>query len=120
VSREPVRTPRIASRSLTSTALGLGVLVSAGCFLLAVAAEVATPVGGGDLVRDPAELLDGLAGLEPRSWASLGTYVLVVTPAIGLLTSAFEYARVGDRRTTLLAIAVLGVLVLGSVVALRT
>ena len=42
-----------------------------------------------------------------------------MTPAIGLLTSAWEYAQVGDRRTSLLAIAVLGVLVLSSAVALR-
>ena len=119
MSRQPVRTPRIASRTLTSAALGVGVLVSAGCFLIAVVAEVVTPVGSGGLVRDPAVLLDGLAALDPQAWASLGTYVLVVTPAIGLLTSAWEYAQVGDRRTSLLAIAVLGVLVLSSAVALR-
>ena len=118
MTREPARTPRVAPRRLTSATMTVGVLVSALCFLAAVAAEVAGADAGGGLMSDPAALAEGLVAMAPRAWASLGTYVLVVAPVIGLVVTAAEYAQVGDRGTVGLALAVLGVLALSAVVAI--
>jgi hypothetical protein len=41
----------------------------------------------------------------------------VVTPAVALLATAWEYASIADRRATLLALAVLGVLAISVLVA---
>lgn len=116
--RDPVRTPRVASRRLTSASMTAGVVLSALCFLVAVAAEVAGADTDPSRPGDLAALAEGLAAVAPWAWASLGTYILVVAPAISLVVTAAEYAHVGDRGTVGLALAVLGVLALSAVVAL--
>jgi len=108
----------VAPRRLTGSVLTAGVIVSAVCFLVAIAAEVAgNDLGLGD-VTDVGALVEGLSSLEPWAWASLGTLAIVATPALGLLTTAYEYRSVADRRTTLLAMAVLGVLAFSTAVAI--
>jgi uncharacterized membrane protein len=117
VSREPVRPPRVASRRMTSATLTAGVAVSALCFLAAVVLEAMGSAGAAGPMTAITSLLDGLLALEPAAWASLGTYVLVATPAIGLVVTAAEYADIGDRGTMVLALAVLGVLAISALVA---
>jgi len=117
MTRQPARQPRVAPRHLTSAALTGGVVVSAGCFLVAGIAEVlgfATTAGE---MTDVRAWLGDLMAMDPWAWASLGTLVVVVTPAIGLLVTAYEYATVSDRSTVLLALVVLAVLALSTVVA---
>lgn len=100
-----------------------GVVVSAACFIVALAGELFAgttgAAGDGILAGDVTGWLDDLAGLEPEAWAGLGTLVIVATPALGLVASAAEYARVGDRRTAGLALLVLAVLAVSGVVATR-
>jgi len=106
-----------APRRYTSATITIGVVVSAACFLMAGLAEVAgMETGSGDMT-DLVAVLDGLLAMNPWAWASLGTFAVVLTPAIGLLVTAYEYATVSDRRTVLLAIAVVAILVLSAVVA---
>jgi len=97
--------------------MSVGVVVSALCFLVAVALEATGSAGATGPATGIPALLDGIAALEPAAWASLGTYVLVATPAIGLVITAAEYADVGDRGTMGLALAVLGVLAVSALVA---
>lgn len=123
--RVPIREARVATRRATSAVMTAGVLASAACFAVAVAVEV-TSAGGADgsaaitadgSMTDLAALLDGLSAVRPWAWASLGAYVLVATPVIGLVASAAEYARIRDWGTVALALAVLGILALSAVVA---
>jgi uncharacterized membrane protein len=97
--------------------LTAGVGLSAVCFIVAGVAELlGSPVGSG-MVRDLEAVVAGLGSADPWAWASLGTLVVLITPGLGLLVTAFEYARVSDRRTTLMALAVVTVLVVSGVVA---
>ena len=110
--------PTPAPRRLTSGALTTGVVVSAACFLIAGAGELAGFDSGPGDMTDVAALFDGLITLRPWAWASLGTLVVVTTPAFGLVATAFEYASVSDRRTVFLALAVLAVLGVSVLLAL--
>ena len=102
---------------MTSGALTLGVIVSAACFLVAGASELAGNNGTSGDMTDIGAVFDGLLAISPWAWASLGTMAVVVTPAVGLLVTAWEYASVSDRRTMWLALAVLTVLMFSAVVA---
>lgn len=106
-----------ASRALTSGWLTLGTLVSALCFVIALAAEQAGQAGLSGEMTDMAAILDGLRELSPWAWASLGTYAVIITPVVGIVITAREYAAIGDRRTVRLALAVLAVLAISVVVA---
>jgi uncharacterized membrane protein len=107
-----------APRRLTSTLLSLGVAVSAACFVLAGLTELLGFDRRQAAMTDLAALVTGLLALDPWALASAGTYVVIVTPAIGLLATAWEYAGIADRRTVLLALAVLAVLAVSVVVAI--
>jgi uncharacterized membrane protein len=96
----------------------VGVLLAGVCFVVALAAEVLGGATGGGSMRDLAATADGLAAMAPWAWASLGTYVLVATPVLGLAVTAVEYALAHDRRSAVLALLVLGVLLFSSGVAL--
>ena len=109
--------PAVAPRRLTSAALTGGAVVSAACFLVAIGAEIAGQDRSLGDITDLGALAQGLLDFAPWAWASLGTIAIIVTPALGLLVTAYEYRSVADRRTTLLAIAVLAVLVFSAVVA---
>ena len=118
MNRQPVRPPRVAPRRLTSASLTAGVILAATCFLVAGAAEF---LGADSSVADMTDmnaLAGGLAALDPWAWASLGTYLVVATPALGLAVTAYEYATVADRHAVALALVVLTVLTLSTVVAL--
>jgi len=106
-----------APRRFTSATLTAGVVVAATSFLVAGAAELAGIEQGSGEMTDVGALVDGLLALSPWAWASLGTLVIVVTPAIGLLVTAHEYASISDRRTVLLALSVLTVLVVSALIA---
>ena len=118
MSGQPRRASRAAPRHLTSASLTTGVLVSGACFVVAGAAEVLGLATHPAQMTDVGALASGLAALDPWAWASLGTYAVVATPAIGLVVTAYEYATVADRSTLALALVVLAVLVLSTVVAL--
>lgn len=94
-----------------------GVVASAACFVLAVVLELAGGVTNGGRMTDLPALRDGLVAMAPWAWASVGTFVLIVTPAVALLATVLEYLRAGDRVTVGLAVLVLLVLSLGCLVA---
>jgi uncharacterized membrane protein len=110
--------PAHAEGRYTSASLTGGVLVAAACFVVALVAEVAGVEPGAGDMTDPAAVLDGLVELSPWAWAALGTYAVVLTPALGLLVTAWEYAAASDRRAVQLALAVLVVLVVSAVVSI--
>lgn len=120
VRRAPDGTPlRVtAPRRVTSTIISVGVAVAAACFALAGAAEVLGVRHRAAAMTDLGALLEGLLTFDPWALASLGTYVVIVTPAIALLATAREYASISDRRTVLLSGAVLAVLAVSVVVAI--
>jgi uncharacterized membrane protein len=106
-----------APRHLTSLALRLGVLFAVICFVVAGLAEiVGVATVSGDMT-DIAALADGLMAFNPWAWAALGTLAIVITPALGLIVSAYEYSTVSDRSSVWLALSVLAVLAIGAVVA---
>ena len=99
-------TPR-AGRRATSTWLTLGAAVSAACFVVALVAEQLGAVTATVAPTDVAAVFGGLPALDPSAWASLGVYAVLVTPVVGIGITAWEYAGVHDRRTVVLALAVL-------------
>lgn len=112
----PVRAS--APRRATSAVLTAGVVAAGGLFAVAMLLEVlGTEPGSGDMT-DLGAVLEGLVALTPWAWATAGAYAVVATPVIGLLVTAWEYWTVNDRRTVLLAAAVLAVLATSAVVAI--
>lgn len=111
-------TPRKgAPRRYTSTALTAGVGVAGVLFAVALVLEILGVEPGSGEMSDIAAVLRGLVELTPWAWASAGAYAVVATPVMGLLVTAAEYRSVDDRRTLLLAVAVLAVLSTSVVVA---
>jgi len=94
-----------------------GVLASATCFVLGLVLELVGGDTSGGQMTDLAALRDGLVAMAPWAWAGLGTYILIVTPALALLVTVLEHMRVGDRVTAGLAVLVLLVLSLACLVA---
>ena len=109
---------RNAPRRYTSATLTSGVVVAGVLFAVAMAAEILGMEAGEGEMTDITAVLQGLAVFRPWAWAAAGAYAIVATPVIGLLVTAWEYRRAGDRRTVLLAVAVLSVLALSAVVAI--
>jgi uncharacterized membrane protein len=107
-----------APRRLTSAVMSVGVAVSAACFVLAGVAETLGVDRREATMTDYGAIIAGLLALDPWALACLGTYAVIVTPALALLTTAREYASIADRRTVGLALAVLSVLALSVVVAI--
>jgi hypothetical protein len=106
-----------APRRYTSAALTAGAVVAGALFAVALVLEVLGVEPGSGEISDIAAVLQGLVELTPWAWASAGAYAVVATPVIGLLVTAAEYRSVEDRRTLLLAVAVLAVLSTSVVVA---
>lgn len=99
--------PRAAGTRATSAALTIGSLVSAGCFLVAIALEVlGRPATAGDML-DMRAVIRSITAPEPWGWATLGVVIVIVTPAVGLLATVLEYR---GRREAWLALGVLGIL----------
>jgi uncharacterized membrane protein len=107
-----------APRRYTSAVLTGGVVVAAVLFGVALLAETAGVEPGEGEMTDVAAVLDGLFSLTPWAWATAGTYAVVLTPVAGLAVTAWEYLDVGDRRTVVLALAVIAVLATSAVVAI--
>jgi uncharacterized membrane protein len=106
-----------APRRATSAALTGGVLVAGVFFALAMVLEFMGAEPGDGQMTDLAAVLDGLVRLTPWAYATVGAYAVVATPVVGLIVTAGEYWSVDDRRTVLLASAVLAVLAASVVVA---
>jgi uncharacterized membrane protein len=96
-----------ASRQATSTWLTLGAALSAVCFVVALVSEQIGIESGSVVPTDVAGVIAALPSFDPSAWASLGVYLVLVTPVVGIGITAWEYAGVGDRRTVILALAVL-------------
>jgi uncharacterized membrane protein len=97
-----------ASASATVAILRAGSVVGGGIFVVGlVLAGVRGNAAGPALA--PAALLSGLVALEPRAWLSAAAITLIVTPAAGLLATAFECART-DRRSMLIAVLLVAIL----------
>jgi uncharacterized membrane protein len=103
-------TVRSTPRRLTRATLTAGVAVAAVCFLVAGTAELLGNEGAAGDMTDLAAVVDGLLAFSPWAWATLGTYVILATPAIGLATTAYEYASIAERRAMAMALVVLAVL----------
>ena len=99
-----------APRRYTSATLTGGALLAALLFGVAVAAEVLGAETGEGEMTDLAAIVDGLVAFTPWAWATAGAYAVLATPVVGLIVTAVEYWSVDDRRTVLLALAVLAVL----------
>jgi uncharacterized membrane protein len=111
-------TPRpSAPRRYTSATITAGVVVAAICFGVALMAEIAGVEPGLGEMTDLGAVFDGLLTFTPWAWATLGSYAVVLTPVIGLLVTAYEYATISERRTVLLALAVVAVLVTSATIA---
>lgn len=115
---DPAPTRTTAPRHLTSATLTTGVTLAAACFAIAIVAELAGFELGSGEMTDPGAIVMGLTNLTPWAWAALGAYVIVVTPVLGLLTTAWEYASVSDRRTMWLALIVLVILSASAIIAI--
>jgi len=107
-----------APRRYTSAALTGGVIVAAVLFGVALLAEVAGMEPGEGEMTDLAAVLDGLVSLTPWAWATAGVYAVVLTPVVGLVVTAWEYFSVGDRRTVVLALAILAILATSAVISI--
>ena len=107
-----------APRRATSTTITAGVVTAGVLFAVAMVLEVLGSDPGGGEMTDIAAVLEGLVALTPWAWATAGAYAVVATPVIGLLVTTWEYRSVGDRRTVLLAVAVIGVLAVSATVAI--
>lgn len=107
-----------APRHLTSVVISAGVALSAACFLLAGAAEALGLTAQPGDMTDVSVLVERSLSLDPWAWASLGTFAVILTPAVALLVTAWEYYTIRDRRSVLLALAVLAVLSISATVAL--
>ena len=107
-----------APRHVTSVVISAGAGLSAACFLLAGAAEALGMMAQPGDMTDVGVLLERSLSLDPWAWASLGTFAVILTPVVALLVTAWEYFTVRDRRSVLLALAVLAVLSVSAMVAL--
>jgi len=107
-----------APRRYTSAVLTSGVVISALCFVVAAIAELAGSESPAGDMTNLGVVADGLRALAPWAWATLGSYVVVLTPFVALLVTIAEYVSIGERRTVLTALAVLAILTVSVVVAL--
>jgi hypothetical protein len=110
---------RVAPQRATSATLTGGTVLGAACFAIALAADLAG-LGGGAGASDVTGYAASLAALDPTAWAVLGSAVIIVTPAVGLVVTALEYESIGDRRAVLMALAVLAILATSLAVAVLT
>ena len=115
-TQPPVRVS--APRRYTSATLSAGVFLSGLCFVLAMAAEIAGSEELAGDMTDVAAVIEGLALMAPWAWATVGCYVIILTPALALLVTIAEYASISERRTVLTAVAVMAILTLSALVAL--
>jgi hypothetical protein len=107
---------RAVPHRATSVTLTVGTVLGAVCFAVALVGELAGRGG----VSGQAGGLAAILALDPTAWAVLGSAVIIATPAIGLVVTAFEYEAIGDRRAVLMALAVLAILGTSLVIALST
>lgn len=114
----PQPAQKSAPRRTTSATLTAGVAVAGVLFAVALVLELAGNEPGAGEMTDVAAVADGLVGMVPWAWATLGAYAVVATPVVGLLVTGWEYWSVGDRRTVLLAAGVVGVLATSVLVAI--
>ena len=95
-------------------------MLGAVCFAIALVADWAGRARGTSGSSDAAGYLAALTAFDPTAWAVLGSVVVIATPAVGLVVTAFEYESIRDRRAVLMALAVLAILATSLAVALLT
>jgi uncharacterized membrane protein len=95
-------------------------VLGAACFAIALAADLAGLGKGTSGVSDVGSYLAAIAAVDPTAWAVLGSAVIIATPAVGLVVTAFEYESIGDRWAVLMALAVLAILGTSLAVAILT
>jgi uncharacterized membrane protein len=117
VSTASTDTTKRAPSRLTAMVLDAGSLVSAAFFLVGVVLETVGRTGGESDPLDPGAIVAAVSGLQAWGWSTLGVAALIATPALGLVATALEY-RSFERRSSLLALLVLGVLAASLAVAL--
>ena len=109
----PRATSRVTVAVLRAGAViaGIGFIVG---LVLAVAKGTATtsPVAIGDV-------MPGLLRLDPSSWLTAASIVLICTPAAALVTTASEFWRT-DRRSVAVCALLLLIFAVSVVVATRT
>lgn len=110
--------PGGAPRRYTSVVLTTGVVLAGVLFAVALGLELLGVQPGSGEMTDVVAVLEGLIALTPWAWAALGAYVVVATPVVGLLATAWEYWSVDDRGTVWLAAVVIAVLATSAVVAI--
>lgn len=106
-----------APRRYTSATLSGGVLLAAILFGVALLAETLGAEPGAGEMTDLGAVFEGLVAFTPWAWATAGTYAVLATPVVGLLVTAAEYWSADDRRTVLIAGAVLAILTVSAIVA---
>ena len=111
---------RVAPQRATSATLTGGTVLGAACFAIALVADLAGLGRGAAGASDVTGYGASLAALDPTAWAVLGSVVIIVTPAVGLVVTALEYESIGDRRAVLMALAVLAILATSLAVAVLT
>jgi uncharacterized membrane protein len=102
----------------TRSALAVGTAVSVVCFAVALMLEFLGRPDGGGSATDLGAVARSTLALEPWGWATLGTFAVILSPVGAIVATGLEFARIGDRRTALTAVAVLVVLAVSLVVSL--
>ena len=100
---------RPASRA-TRLVLAGGTTVSVVCFAVALLLDFVGRSRGGGSATDLGAVVSSALALQPWGWATLGTFAVIVTPALAIVATGLEYAAIHDRRTAWTAVAVLVVL----------
>lgn len=104
----------------TRLVLAGGTAASVACFAIALILEfLGRPTGDGS-ATDLAAVAASTLALEPWGWATLGTFAVIVTPALAIVATGLEYAAIRDRRTAWTAVAVLVVLGVSLAVSLMS
>ncbi len=107
-----------APKRWTRLVYHVGSLLGGAALAVAVLLEVlGRPSNPGSLV-DPAAIVAGIAGATSWGWAALGVWLVIITPAVGLMTTLAEFRAIADRRATLTTLTVLLLLAGSLVVAL--
>jgi hypothetical protein len=95
-----------------------GVVASAACFGIAIALELLGRSADGDTITDPRAIADAIAALRPWGFAAVGSLLVIATPALALVGTAWEYASRQERAVAATALLVLAVLAASLAIAL--
>jgi uncharacterized membrane protein len=98
---------------VVSRVLGVGIVAAVALMLSGLVLGVVKGEGVPARVVPLADLVAGLAALDPGAWLSAGLLVLVATPFLRVGGSVVAFAVERDRRYVLVTAVVLAVMCLG-------